>query len=353
MRILPLLKSRQWRVKVTVGVVTALTVLVCVLNINSLNQYTSRSLLQKETVQKETATKQNETKVVDPQEYDRKAVSRKAQAQAPVIVFLIHQHTNLDDLCLSMKTLVNIKPNTPMISFHLEDYPSLEDEAHLRSCSTGRSLYFAVVDLDDYPSGFTPLPNKDYSSAQINRFWTTGIWDHPALRPFDVVMRIDHDTCFSMPNAILPDFKNKFHNFHSQYFAGTVELNAARVGGMHALALEYMKEHKLIPGHTFLWQKVTNTFSAVESLPSFQDSFEVVRKEFMQRPDILEWHRLLTELPPYGYFTQGWNVDAERFLTMSIFGTTSSVDVDLVPGFVHKNLQRNIRNHKICTYPFE
>ena len=122
---------------------------------------------------------------------------------------------------------------------------------------------------------------------------------------------------------------------------------------MYQLAQAHMLENNMIPRHSFLWQRVTNTMAALDTLPSFQDSFEVVRRDFMLRPEVRAWHHKLTDEEPWGYFTKGWNVDGERFLTMAMFGTPSSIDTTPVPGFVYKDLMRDVRHHKICTYPFE
>mmetsp|Transcript_2114 Transcript_2114/g.2982 ORF Transcript_2114/g.2982 Transcript_2114/m.2982 type:complete len:341 (-) Transcript_2114:33-1055(-) len=278
---------------------------------------------------------------------------RRTQALSPAIVTLVTPLTNLDDLCATLRTLENAEGSTtaPLLIFHVEETPSLENQEYLNSC-TDRSVHYPLIGMDDFPQGFEPVDGVDYTRAKINRFWTTGIWNHIAASPYDVIMRIENDACFSRSSAHLPDFSKSTHNYHSQYFAGTVDLNPFRLQGMYEFAVNYMKQNNLLPAYTELWQKVLFTNSKTGSIPNFQDSYEIARKSFMTREDVAAWHYALTELPPYGYFTQGWNVHAERFLTASIFGTKSSVDHSYVPGFVQKNLGQDIRYHEICTRPF-
>jgi hypothetical protein len=267
---------------------------------------------------------------------------------------MVTPKTSLDDLCKSMKTLVNAQGSltAPVLIFHLEDEPDDERKTFFRKCSD-RPVYFPILDLDDFPVGFDRVPGKDYTEAQINRFWTTGIWNHPSLQPYDVIMRIDQATCISTPSYTLPQFKSPYFNYHSQYFPGTVEVNPLNLSGMFDYVQNYIAQNDLrLDQNVKMWQKVLNTHESVQSLPNFIKSFEVTRKSFMQREDVAAFHYALTDLPPYGYFTQGWNTSAERYLTSSIFGTRSSIDLSIVPGFIQKNLALGVTNDKICTTPF-
>ena len=149
---------------------------------------------------------------------------RKTTALNPVIVTLVTDKTSLVDLCNSLRTLKNAQghPDAPILVFHLEFGATAGRKAFFSTC-TDRNLFYPTVDLDDFPKGFVPKEGVDYTSAQINRFWTTTIWEHPALEPYDVVMRVDHDSCLSLPNAHLPSLKSPFENYHSHYFPGTGE----------------------------------------------------------------------------------------------------------------------------------
>lgn len=278
---------------------------------------------------------------------------RKTTALNPVIVTLLTDTTSLVDLCSSLRTLKNAQghPDAPILVFHLENAASDGRKAFFSTC-TDRSIFFPTVDLDDFPEGFVPREGVDYTSAQINRFWTTKIWEHPALEPYDVIMRVDHDSCLSLPNAHLPSLKSPFENYHSHYFPGTVELNVNHLRGMFEFADKYMKDASSFPRIGEMWQKILYTHNTVGTLPTFQDSFEVSRKSFMLKDEVRQWHYALTDLPPYGYYTQGWNVDAERFLTLAMFGTRSSLNTDMVPGFVQKSLAIDRRHPGVCETPF-
>ena len=74
---------------------------------------------------------------------------RKTQALSPVIVTMVTPKTSLDDLCKSMKTLVNAQGSltAPVLIFHLEDEPDDERKTFFRKCSD-RPVYFPILDLD-------------------------------------------------------------------------------------------------------------------------------------------------------------------------------------------------------------
>jgi hypothetical protein len=153
---------------------------------------------------------------------DETKVVRKTSALNPVIVSLITDSTSINDLCNSFRTLKNAQghPDAPILVFHLENEATTERMAFFSTC-TDRPIFYPTIDLDDFPEGFVPESGVDYTSAQVNRFWTTTIWEHSALAPYDVVMRVDHDSCLSLPNVFLPSFKTTYQNYHSHYFPGT------------------------------------------------------------------------------------------------------------------------------------
>lgn len=283
------------------------------------------------------------------------SIDRRTQAVSPAIVTLVTDQSQVNDLCDSMKTLVNIQGNTqaPVLIFHLENEPSDQQKEFLSSC-TDRNVYFPIVDLDDYPEGFIPDPEVDYTDAQINRFWTTGLWEHPALGDrYDFIMRIDGEACFAIPNAMLPNLATPYQNYHSHYFPGTVELNPRRLNGMFDFAFQYMKDNQISNHYPQLWTKIAKTHEAAQTLPTFKSEFEIVRVSFMRSQQVRDFHTALTELPPYGYFTHGWNDEAERFLTAALFGSPSSIYTEPVPGFIQKSRAMGKLHEKACLRPFE
>ncbi len=316
-----------------------LAVAACVLyvswdNIFSSNLDTGRALLA-----------DAEANAVNPEEKQR-----ELQAFSPVISVLISPQTNIDELCHSLRSLRNVRGNmkAPVLTFHIEE-PTDETKDFLKGCST-RQVLHTTIDMDDFPEGFEPEPDKDYTSAQINRFWTSKIWDHPALAPFDIVMRFDHDSCFSSVLANVPGFSGVHHVYSSQFFPGTYELNIKRLKGMFENVVEYLSEYHIQPKYPKMWQHVINTVLETDSIPNFQDTFEISSKAFMQSPAVSYFHHNLTDAAPYGYFTEGWNVDAERFLTAAIFGSKNTIDIAALDGFVQKDIAAGRVHPHICHF---
>jgi len=276
--------------------------------------------------------------------------ARALQALSPVIVTLITSVTDINELCHTFKSLINVRgnENAPIIAFFMDEVNAAQ-ETILKGC-TDRNVFFDSIDLEAYPVGFVPDPSKDYRQGHINRFWTTGIWLKDSLSPYDIVMRIDDDSCFSSVLPNVPGFSKINQVYSSQYFPGDIDLNIRRLEGMYEFVVNYIEQQNLIPFYTMLWTHVITTEEATGSIPNFQDSFEISRKSFMQSPEVSAFHYNLTDMPPYGYYTQGWNVDAERFLTAAIFGTKASIDIISLDGFVQKDLQRGRVHPRICHF---
>ena len=173
--------------------------------------------------------------------------SRELQAFSPVITVLISTDTHMEELCHSLRSLRNVRGNmkAPVLTFHLED-PTDATKDFLKGCTT-RQVLFATLDMNDFPEGFEPEPDKDYTNSLINRFWTTKIWEHPALAPFDIVMRFDHDSCFSSILPNVPGFSSPHQVYSSQFFPGTYELNIRRLKGMFENVVEYLYEYHIQP----------------------------------------------------------------------------------------------------------
>lgn len=286
-----------------------------------------------------------ESNAVNPAEKQR-----GLQAASPVITVIITPKTHMEELCHSMRSLRNVRGNTkaPVLTFHIEE-PTDDTKNFIEGCTTRQVLY-ATIDMDDFPEGFEPEPDKDYTNALINRFWTSKIWDHPALAPFDIVMRFEDDSCFSSVLANVPGFSGIHHVYSSQFFPGTYEMNISRLKGMFENVLEYLADNRIQPKYPRMWQYIINTVLESDSIPTFQDTFEISSKAFMKSPAVTYFHHNLTDAAPYGYFTQGWNVDAERFLTAAIFGSKNTVDIVALDGFVQKDMASGKVHPHICHF---
>ena len=85
------------------------------------------------------------------------------------------------------------------------------------------------------------------------RFWTVGIFSHAALRYYDVIMRIDTDSCF-MPQVgsaanegyvNLPNLPSKNIVYQSNYEGYTGSTLFVRT--LYDFALKYMAENNIQP----------------------------------------------------------------------------------------------------------
>ena len=286
------------------------------------------------------------TNTINPKEKKRELL-----ALSPVITVLISTDTNMEEMCHSLRSLRNVRGNmkAPVLTFHLAD-PTDATKDFLKACTT-RQVLFATLDMNDFPEGFEPEPDKDYTNSFINRFWTTKIWEHPALAPFDIVMRFDHDSCFSSILPNVPGFSSPHQVYSSQFFPGTYELNIRRLKGMFENVVEYLYEYHIQPRYPKMWQHIINTVIETDSIPKFQDTFEISSKAFMKSPEVSYFHHNLTDAAPYGYFTEGWDVDAERFLTAAIFGSKNTIDIVALDGFVQKEFGGAKHTHAhICHF---
>lgn len=266
-----------------------------------------------------------------------------------LIVAVVSEKTSIPDLCDSMKTLKMLKGTDnaliPVLVIYTSDVPI---PTNLSKC-TKRAMTYHPIQLV-LPSGFTPTEGTDYKDALLNRYWTTQIWEEKVFNDYEIIMAIDDDTCFTVPDETMP-YLSKHHDYHSQHFVGNH--NSILFPGLFEFTEDYMKKHNLTVKNPDMWNKVLQSSNTEHSLPVFQDSFEIIRKSFMLRPDVKSFHTALTETGEFGYFTKGWTSDVERFLTAAIFGTANSIETKAVTGFIQKDLERNVRNAQACKIPFE
>uniref|UniRef100_A0A6S9A8V6 Nucleotide-diphospho-sugar transferase domain-containing protein n=2 Tax=Ditylum brightwellii TaxID=49249 RepID=A0A6S9A8V6_9STRA len=195
---------------------------------------------------------------------------------------------------------------TPVLVFNEGDL----NPAQIKSIveSTDRPVAFPLVDFQSFPNGFNPelefaksAPMFEVSGRspwgyyQMIRFWVTMIWHHPALDRYEAVMRIDTDSCFLEPNEYLPHFMHDHLNYHSQYVGVEPEEGREYLIGLYDFAVEYMSRVKKTPGNVMLWHFIDTTWKAQKTLPLFRTNFEISRKSYMLRDDVVKWHAALTE----------------------------------------------------------
>jgi len=268
----------------------------------------------------------------------------------PVIAVLV---TNLDsdieDLRVALRSLEFLEGDdpdfpTPVLVFNEGDLAT--EQTHIIIESTNRPIAFpTVVDFTKFPDGFEPntepmfvrmgSKRKKWGYYHMIRFWITEIWQHPALDPYETVMRIDSDSCFLGPNPHLPKFAHDHMVYHSTYVG--YEFGKTRyIHGFYDFVQEYTIEHSIKPKNLMLWQFVLSAYEASQSLPVFQTNLEISRKSFMQRKDVKQFHETVTEKEPFGVFRYRWGDAVVRFITMALFADDEVVMKSPFVGYGHK-----------------
>jgi len=149
-------------------------------------------------------------------------------------------------------------------------------------------------------------------------------------------MRIDSDSCFKEVNTYLP---NLFHDqlyYHSQYVG--VEDGVDFLTGLFDFAVNHMKDTQdpPEPRNYLLWDMSQKVWNNENTLPLFRSNFEVSKKSFMQRSDVVKWHEALTEREPFGVFRYRWGDAVTRFLMASIFENMERFLTVKPTGYFHK-----------------
>lgn len=272
----------------------------------------------------------------------------KHPENGPVIaVLLANRERDIEELCLVLRSLVLLKGDkdkdfkAPVLVFQEGDI-SDKTKGYLVQC-TDRLIAFPFVDFKAFPTGFDMKiegerfevkGRSEWGYYQMIRFWLTRIWDHPALKPYETIMRIDSDSCFNEVNEYLPNFKHKHLMYHSQYVG--LEDGKQYVLGLLGFAEDYLKQVERVPRNVVLWDFIKSTWNLNQTLPLFMTNMEVSRKSFMHRPEIRHWHEALTEREPFGVMRKRWGDADIRFLTAAMFMGHDEVLTERASGYRHK-----------------
>jgi len=265
----------------------------------------------------------------------------------PVIATLVtNREKDLNELCLALRSLVLLRGDSkeypaPVLVFNEGDLSDEQIQSILRC--TDRMISFPRVDFSVFPQGFNFVTEQkfqvkgrsEWGYYQMIRFWLTGIWNHPAIEPYGIVMRIDSDSCFNEENPYLPYFKYDHINYHSQYVG--FEDGKQFTDGLVDFAENYLEEQGRVPKNAMLWQFIKTTWEKESTLPLFMTNMEVSRKSLMYRPEIRAWHEALTEKEPFGVFRYRWGDAVVRYVTAAMFLSNSEVMVERAPGYRHKD----------------
>ena len=255
-------------------------------------------------------------------------------------------------------------PLAPVLIFHEGDLTP--EQIKVIRDATNRPIAFPVIDLSVFPNGFDPegpvqnappgfevANRRPWGYYQMIRFWITRIWEHDAIQRFDVIMRMDSDSCFTEPNEYLPQMLHNHLVYQSQYVGTEPPPGRPYIEGLYDFATNYLAKNNKLPGNSLLWQFIQTTWNSQNTLPLFRTNFEIVKRNFMQRPDVKQWHMALTEGEPYGVLRYRWGDAVIRFFDAAIFAcdkTTLTIKPD---GYNHKQhctwpeVQQALKTHKL------
>jgi len=272
----------------------------------------------------------------------------KHPEKGPVIaVLLANREKDIEELCLVLRSLVLLKGDkdkehlAPVLVFQEGDISDTAKQFLVRC--TNRLIAFPYVNFTAFPADFDMKiegerfeikGRSQWGYYQMIRFWVTRIWEHPALNPFETIMRIDSDSCFNEVNEYLPNFKHDHLMYHSQYVG--LEDGKKYVLGLLDFAEEYLKKVQRVPKNVLLWDFIKTTWAFHQTLPLFMTNMEVSSKSFMLRPEIKSWHRALTEQEPFGVMRKRWGDADIRFLTAAMFMGHDEVLTERASGYRHK-----------------
>lgn len=273
----------------------------------------------------------------------------KYKKGGPVITALVpNNEKDIDELKYALKSLKffekdNKEYPAPVLIFNEGDL-SNEVQQSLADCTT-RPVGFPLVDFTEFPENFNPDDEKTefyvggrrtWGYYQMIRFWVTGIWMHSALEPYEIVVRIDSDSCFMEPNPDLPYLPTPQAVYYSQYVG--FESDSKFVQGLWDKVNEWVEAKGITIANPMFWHFAEQTWNLKQTLPVFRTNFEASRKSFMMRSDVIEFHEMLTEKQPFGVFRHRWGDAVTRFLLVSIFSESDKVVISRAPGYGHKEL---------------
>jgi hypothetical protein len=269
---------------------------------------------------------------------------------APVLATLVTGLTDLSELCYTLNTMMYAggAPDAPVIIFYDVFSMNLVDgqKNALKDCSN-RDVFFDAVDFSKFPGGFIPEEGRDYTYEQTQRFYTSGIWNQPALDPYDVILRFTDSSCLSFNSTLLP-FMDDHYVFHSHHIPGSYEIARKYSRGFYEKAFDYISTVPAHPKSRTLWATVATTHTDFDALPVVDSSFEVVRKSFIKREDVAAWLHYVTDEPPYGFFENRWATNTERFMTIALFAIEDEISFHPIPGYMEKDFVASNFYRKVC-----
>mmetsp|Transcript_19534 Transcript_19534/g.24620 ORF Transcript_19534/g.24620 Transcript_19534/m.24620 type:complete len:340 (-) Transcript_19534:76-1095(-) len=276
----------------------------------------------------------------------------------PLIVTVIDSTTDLTELCYTFQTLVRAKafPTASIMAFHgLHLSDELVDS--LQSC-TNRDATFVDITLfyNIFPEGFTPVPGVNYDKQQTERFFVTELWELPHVEAHDVIVRVTDTTCLTYDNYDLPDFSS---NLPDGFTKNGLMYQTQTVPGFHVLPYKYTKNlfditynymtaNNITPLNPVLWENIEKYHNDFNSLPKWDNTFEIVRKEFMLRRDVADYHHFITNTHAGYFYNTNWSSEVLRYLTLSLFGAVDETFIKHVSGYMEKDFLKGKFYPGVC-----
>ncbi len=283
---------------------------------------------------------------------------RTGGTNMPIIVTVIDSTTNLEELCYTFQTLVRAKafPTASIMAFHgLHLGDTIIDT--LRSC-TNRDVTFVDITLfySIFPDGFVPTPGVNYDRQQTERFFVTDLWMLPHVEAHDVIVRVTDSTCLTFDNYDLPDFPSDLPEgyvkkdlvYQTQAVPGLNVSPHKYTTDLYDVTQEFMGTYGIQPGNSQFWENISNYHDGYNSLPKWDNTFEIVRKKFMLRPDVAAYHRFVTNAHADHFYNDHWSSEVLRYLTLSVFGTPEEVYIKHVSGYMEKDFLKGKVYPGIC-----
>jgi len=276
----------------------------------------------------------------------------------PIIVTVIDSTTDLTELCYTFQTLVRAKafPSAAIMAFHgLPLDNGILDS--LQSC-TNRDVTFVDITLfySIFPEGFTPTPGVNYDKQQTERFFVTELWELPHMEAHDVIVRVGDTTCLTYDNYDLPDFPNILPEgftkeglmYQTQTVPGFHVLPYKYTRGLFDITSEYIVANGIEPKNVALWNNVQNHHATYNSLPKWDNTFEIIRKEFMLRSEVAAYHHFITNVYAGYFYDTHWSSEVLRYLTLSIFGAFEESYIKHVSGYMEKDFLKGKVYPGVC-----
>jgi len=258
-----------------------------------------------------------------PQHYQLQA------SHSAIVILTTNAERDLDELCTALDSLRYLSgdKSSPVLVFNEGNL--LENQMFIISKCTERTVAFPIIHLNAYfPRGFdpekewsdfearfsfNPVPGRDrWSYAQMIRFWTVTLWDHPAIQQFESIMRIDTDSCFLkrepghiMKNPQADLLPNLSEHLVYESLESPPSYNTY-VSGLFEHAVKYITSENIKPSYPELWEMAKTMFNEEKNVPLFKTNFEVNRISFFKRPDVMKWHKSLSEVEPFGIWRYRW-----------------------------------------------